>query len=93
MEREAYQPVQGPIQLRLIGVNYRRPKVKRALRYWVYERDNYKCVDCGDDRSNELTLDHVIRCIDGGISMASNLVTVCWSCNLKRDRESQRACL
>lgn len=50
----------------------------------VYERDQFKCVDCGIDTN--LTLDHLISPLDEGSNDAENLQVRCLKCNQKKGR-------
>jgi len=52
------------------------PKNRRAL---VFERDGYKCVNCGS--TEELTIDHLKPLSKGGTNDMWNLATMCNSCN------------
>lgn len=56
----------------------RRP-VSTELRRAVYERDGYRCQECGD--WHDLTLDHIHPVSKGGRSTYENLRTLCRSCN------------
>jgi 5-methylcytosine-specific restriction endonuclease McrA len=56
--------------------------IPERLRNEIYERDNYKCVKCGD--SNDLQLDHVIPFSKGGRTERKNLQTLCKACNLRK---------
>ncbi|WP_198517315.1 HNH endonuclease [Vibrio sp. HA2012] len=50
--------------------------VKKAA---VLERDNYRCVKCGN--TEKLTMQHVIPFSKGGETTSRNLVTLCELCN------------
>lgn len=58
---------------------YRRAN---ALRLQVFERDAYRCRQCGD--WHDLTLDHIIPQSHGGPTTLENLQTLCRSCNSKK---------
>ncbi len=48
----------------------------------IFERDQYRCVYCGEQfRPEELTLDHVEPRVRGGDRSDGNLVTACMACN------------
>lgn len=65
----------------------RRPKVNPTTRQRVYERDGYRCVYCGNDDPDQLTIDHVQPLTARGRNHYSNMVTACSGCNHeKRDR-------
>lgn len=57
----------------------RKGRAAKAFRHIVYERDGYRCVQCGSRR--ELTLDHVIPKAQGGAHTVDNLQTMCGPCN------------
>lgn len=54
----------------------------------VYDRDKWKCCECGckvvrsvEYKPNQATIDHVIPMSKGGAHTYSNVVTMCMSCN------------
>ena len=48
----------------------------------IFERDEYRCVYCGEQfLAEELTLDHVQPRVRGGDRSEGNLVTACKACN------------
>lgn len=53
-----------------------------ASRYQVFERDAYRCQQCGG--WHDLTIDHVIPRARGGTNDLANLQTLCRSCNSKK---------
>lgn len=58
----------------------------RALREFVFKRDNYTCQYCGE-RGQKLECDHVVPVVRGGGHEHANLVTACFACNRsKRDK-------
>lgn len=50
----------------------------------IYRRDHFKCVYCGDDERETLTLDHVQPRSKGGVDAWNNLVTACRRCNIEK---------
>ena len=49
----------------------------------IFERDEYRCVYCGEVYpAEELTLDHVQPRVRGGDRSGGNLVTACGACNV-----------
>lgn len=53
-------------------------------RYYIFTRDNYKCVICkGKSKDNILRTHHIIQRKDGGSNRVDNLVTVCDTCHKK----------
>lgn len=56
--------------------------VNPHLRLKVFNRDKYRCVECG--RSEDLTIDHVIPKSKGGTDELGNLQTMCKACNLRK---------
>ena len=48
----------------------------------IFERDDYRCVYCGEQfPAEELTVDHVQPRVRGGDRSDGNLVTACGACN------------
>lgn len=48
----------------------------------IFERDEFRCVYCGEQfPAEELTLDHVQPRVRGGDRSEGNLVTACKGCN------------
>jgi len=59
--------------------------VSATMRWRVFKRDNYRCVQCLRDL--DLTVDHIHPRSKGGEDSEDNLQTLCRSCNSrKRDR-------
>lgn len=58
--------------------DYRR-KIPDHVRQLVYERDEFRCVDCG--ATGDLTLDHIHPWSRGGPDTVENLRVLCRSCN------------
>lgn len=56
--------------------------IPASIRKTVFERDAYRCVECGGWR--DLTLDHIHPESLGGPTEESNLQTMCRSCNSKK---------
>ena len=58
----------------------------------IFERDEYRCVYCGERfPAEELTLDHVEPRVRGGDRSEGNLVSACRACNtLKGHRRVSR---
>ena len=51
----------------------------------VFERDEYRCVYCGEQfEPGELTVDHVQPRMRGGDRSSGNLVTACCACNARK---------
>ena len=71
-----------PLIIRLLNYIKFHKRAYRANRTRIYKRDGYECVYCGSKKS--LTLDHVIPKSRGGTNTWENLVTSCFSCNLKK---------
>ena len=53
-----------------------------AVRFFVFERDGYRCVQCGT--TEDLTIDHIYPRIRGGAHTEDNLQTLCRSCNSRK---------
>lgn len=59
-----------------------REPISKKLRKAVYERDHYRCVECG--ATAHLSLDHIIPWSLGGEDTMENLQTMCRSCNSRK---------
>lgn len=61
-----------------------------ALRFQVFERDDGKCCLCGRGRHDSVSLhvDHIIPYSVGGLTVLSNLQTLCSGCNLGKSNHS-----
>lgn len=70
---EEWPPVQRT------GTRDRIPAYTRDL---VFERDGYRCQECGS--ADDLTLDHVIPWSKNGPDTEENLRTLCGSCNSRK---------
>lgn len=60
----------------------RRRDVPPGRRKIVFERDAYRCRECGDHR--DLEIDHIFPISRGGSNAIENLQTLCKSCNLRK---------
>jgi hypothetical protein len=78
------------VRLYLLGIPVltRRAEVWRKgasasdeLREWVFAQDGYQCVYCGSTNRKQLAVDHRVPQIEGGLTVRSNLLTACRSCN------------
>lgn len=71
--------------LPIIQINYQKQKTRTAfgaLRHLVFQRDNYKCVECGATKEElRLEVDHIIPWSKGGLTELPNLQTLCKKCN------------
>lgn len=69
---------------RISQSSYSKIPIPEKLRWEIWERDDFTCKKCGSRRF--LTIDHVHPERHGGEAKASNLQTLCKSCNsAKRD--------
>ena len=60
-----------------------RGKVTNRMRFFIYERDGYRCQICGR-RTRDLEVDHIIPISKGGKSTPNNLQTLCHWCNYRK---------
>lgn len=56
--------------------------IPEAIRWQVWERDNFTCQHCGSRRY--LAIDHIIAVSKGGANDISNYQTLCRRCNSKK---------
>ena len=75
-----------PVIIRLLKYIKYQTRGLRANRTRIYKRDSHECVYCGSKK--DLTLDHVLPKSRGGGNDWSNLVTCCFSCNLKKGNKT-----
>jgi 5-methylcytosine-specific restriction endonuclease McrA len=75
-----------PLIIRLLNYVKFRTKPIKISRHRIYVRDNHQCVYCGSKKS--LTIDHVIPRSKGGLNTWINMVTSCFSCNVKKGDKS-----
>lgn len=74
-----------PILLPGPGEGKNRPKIKPAVREYIYARDKYRCTYCGSNE--DLTIDHVIPLSKGGRNHKTNMTTACKPCNAAKADE------
>jgi 5-methylcytosine-specific restriction endonuclease McrA len=85
---ELYGPMPPPLELHYFEVQQRRSRpsqrkpVSRTLERQVYERDAYRCQECGS--WHDLTIDHILPVIRGGENALENLRALCRSCNSRK---------
>ncbi|MEC4016030.1 HNH endonuclease [Streptomyces sp. H27-D2] len=60
---------------------YRTP-IHPEQRQRLYERDGYRCLECG--ATDDLTLDHIYPWSRGGADTDDNLRTLCRPCNSRK---------
>lgn len=67
--------------------------INSRLRYSVLQRDNFRCVLCGNGANEgvRLEVDHIISRTEGGSNEIENLRTLCAACNLGRWNVEQKA--
>lgn len=59
-----------------------RRAIPDAVRFQVYERDRWLCIQCGSPET--LSLDHIFPWSKGGSDEPDNLQTMCLPCNLRK---------
>lgn len=91
--------------VRTVSQTYRVPAVIRLLKFirQIYRRevpfsrknvlirDSYYCQYCGKEySSSELTLDHIIPKVQGGLNEWTNVVACCRNCNVHKGGRTPR---
>lgn len=62
-----------------------RQPIPRQLRHQVFQRDGYRCRECGaTNKETRLHVDHIKPVAKGGTNDLSNLQTLCEACNLAK---------
>ena len=62
-----------------------RVPIHPRKRQKIFERDNFKCVNCGSlGDFNCLEVDHIVGIKDGGSNDDENLQTLCYKCNMNK---------
>ena len=62
-----------------------RSRVTNKLRFEIFQRDGYRCRNCGKtDAQANLEIDHIYPVSKGGKSIPDNLQTLCRDCNLAK---------
>jgi len=67
------------------GYLYKKDPISAILRWRVFRRDNYRCVQCG--AWADLTVDHITAEREGGKTVEDNLQTLCRPCNSSKGAE------
>ena len=63
----------------------KRKPIPRKLRHFVFNRDGYKCKECGaTNEETTLHIDHIKPVAKGGTNDPSNLQILCEKCNLAK---------
>ena len=79
--------IKMPLVIRLIKFAHHRTRknVVRFTRNNIFLRDHYTCQYCGQKPGlTQLTMDHVIPVVKGGLKSWENIATACRGCNLKK---------
>ena len=73
-----------PKELHYCHAKPKRKTISASLRAKVFERDNWRCKDCGKSASDDVTLHvhHINPVSHGGVNDLDNLVINCSDCNL-----------
>lgn len=76
-------------QTRQYQIKIERSKMTDSLRYDILKRDNFRCQICGSTAQDEVKLhvDHIIPVSKGGLTIESNLRTLCDRCNMGKSNK------
>lgn len=62
-----------------------RGRVSNKMRFYILERDHYRCRCCGRNQNEvDLEIDHIVPIAKGGKSTSDNLQTLCTECNRRK---------
>lgn len=59
----------------------KRKSISNNDRWFIYNRDDFKCVCCGEDDISKLEIDHIVPFSKGGEDSIFNYQTLCHRCN------------
>lgn len=59
-----------------------KEKEFHKIRDLIFERDDFKCVECGDNYM--IGVHHIKEMSKGGSNSPSNLITLCYACHTKK---------
>ena len=63
----------------------RREHIPARLRHEVFQRDNYRCRECGaTNKETTLEIDHIVPVSKGGTDSSRNLQALQWEENRKK---------
>ena len=62
-------------------IQIRRQAVPEMVRNFIYKRDSFQCVICGNSAINQLVIDHKYPFSKNGDTEIENLQTLCKKCN------------
>lgn len=65
-----------------LPAKYKKAEIPTELRWRVWERDDFTCKKCGSRRN--LSIDHIVAEVKGGVTEESNLQTLCGPCNSRK---------
>jgi len=73
----------GRVQWKYKEFKFKRSRISQKIRYLILKRDNLKCTICGRGTANGIMLevDHIVPICRGGLTVESNLQTLCHECN------------
>lgn len=63
-----------------------RVYIKSSMRKLIFERDLYRCINCGTHK--DLSVDHIVPVSKGGGNEIKNLQTLCLPCNSSKGAKS-----
>ena len=63
-----------------------RLPLNSSIRKLIFERDFYRCINCGTHKS--LSIDHIVPVSKGGGNEIKNLQTLCTTCNSSKGNKS-----
>ena len=78
-----------PSVIRLVNMVKRPVFTRRLSRREVFYRDRFTCQYCGRE-TRELTLDHVVPRVGGGVHAWDNVVAACVPCNHRKAGRTPR---
>jgi len=77
-----YMDYVAPAYKQTESIVVKRKAISEKLRNKIFGRDGNKCVKCGSQTN--LQVDHIIPFVAGGMTIKSNLQTLCRKCNISK---------
>ncbi|MFN9546563.1 MAG: HNH endonuclease [Cyanobacteriota bacterium] len=87
-DEESHSSPDGLAEIATLAAE-KKVRVMPAIRWQVFQRDQWRCVSCGRNSHNGATLhiDHIVPRSRGGLDSLDNFQTLCDICNLGKSNK------